>query len=101
MVEIIMEEMSYQRRKGSIRHAKLCYRTKTKEGTISSMWIISQEDPAVEINHFEGNGPEWLVLKRTLLMAILEAQVGRRSLAKRTEKSWQIDRKPIKPKRHK
>ena len=33
-----------------------------------------------------------------LLMAILEAQVERRSPATRTEKSWQMDRKPIKPK---
>ena len=32
-------------------------------------------------------------------MAILEAQVEGRSLAARTEKSWQTDRKPIKPKR--
>ena len=33
-----------------------------------------------------------------LLMAILEAQVERRSQASQTEKSWQMDRKPIKPK---
>ena len=33
-----------------------------------------------------------------LLMAILEAQMERRSPATRTEKSWQIDRKLIKPK---
>ena len=32
-------------------------------------------------------------------MAILEAQVRRRSPATQTEKSWQINRKPIKPKR--
>ena len=34
----------------------------------------------------------------TLLRAILEAQVGRRSPTTRTERSWQTDRKPIKPK---
>ena len=32
-------------------------------------------------------------------MAILEAQVKRGSPVTRTEKSWQIDRKPIKSKR--
>ena len=35
---------------------------------------------------------------KCLLIAILEAQVERRSPATRAEKSWQIDRKPIKPK---
>ena len=34
-----------------------------------------------------------------MLMAILEAQMKGRGLATRTEKSWQMDRKPIKPKR--
>ena len=29
-------------------------------------WIISQGNPAMEINHFEGNGPEWLVCKGIL-----------------------------------
>ena len=58
MAEVSREEMSYQRRKRSIRRAKLCYRTTTKEGTISSIRIISQEDSTVEINHFEGNGLE-------------------------------------------
>ena len=33
----------------------------------------------------------------SLLMAILEAQVGRRSPATQIEKSWQIDRKPLSP----
>ena len=63
MAKVSREEMSYQRRKISIRHAKLCCRIKTKEGTISSMWVISQEDPIVEINHFKENKPKWLVLK--------------------------------------
>ena len=30
------------------------------------MWIISQGNPTVEINHFEGNEFEWLVCKRIL-----------------------------------
>ena len=30
------------------------------------MQLISQENPAIEINHFEGNGPEWLVHMGTL-----------------------------------
>ena len=37
MVEINREEMSYQRRKRSIRHAKVDYRTNAKEGTVPSM----------------------------------------------------------------
>ena len=36
--------------------AYLYYRTKTKGGTTSSMWITSQEGPAVEIIHFEKIG---------------------------------------------
>ena len=35
-------------------HVQLCYRTNTKEGTTSSMQITSQENPAIEIIHFEG-----------------------------------------------
>ena len=40
------------------------------------------------------------ILNEALLMAISEAQVEGRSPATRTEKSWQTNRKPIKPKRH-
>ena len=36
--------------------------------------------------------------QRRALIAISEAQVVGRSLATRTERSWQTDRKPIKPK---
>ena len=36
-----------------------------REKHLFSKWIISQGDPAVEINHFEGSGPEWLVYKNT------------------------------------
>ena len=34
----------------------------------SSMWIISQENPVVKINHFEGSRPEWLMPKRILCL---------------------------------
>ena len=36
-----------------------------REEHLFSKWIISQGDPTVEINHFEGKGPEWLVHKGT------------------------------------
>ena len=36
--------------------AQLHYGTKTKEGTTFSMWITSQEGPAVKITHFEKIG---------------------------------------------
>ena len=36
-----------------------------REEHIFSKWIISQGDPAVEINHFEGSGPKWLAHKNT------------------------------------
>ena len=37
-----------------------------REECLFSKWIISQGDLAMEINHFEGSGPEWLVHKNTL-----------------------------------
>ena len=36
-----------------------------KEERLFSTQLISQENPATEINRFEGNGPEWLVPERT------------------------------------
>ena len=36
-----------------------------REERLFLMQLISQENPAIEINHFEGNGPEWLVLGGT------------------------------------
>ena len=32
-----------------------------REERLFSTQLISQENPAIEINRFEGNGPEWLV----------------------------------------
>ena len=32
-----------------------------REERLFSMQLISQENPATEINRFEGNGPKWLV----------------------------------------
>ena len=32
-----------------------------REERLFSTQLISQENPATEINRFEGNGPEWLV----------------------------------------
>ena len=37
-----------------------------REERLFSMQLISQENPATEINRFEGNGLEWLVLRGTL-----------------------------------
>ena len=36
-----------------------------REEHLLSMQLISKENPATEINCFEGNGPEWLVLGGT------------------------------------
>ena len=36
-----------------------------REEHLFSKWIISQGDPAMEINYFEGSGPEWLIYKNT------------------------------------
>ena len=37
-----------------------------REEHLFSTQLISQEmNPATEINHFEGSGPEWLVPKET------------------------------------
>ena len=35
------------------------------EEHLSSTQLISQENPTMEINRFEGNGLEWLVLEGT------------------------------------
>ena len=49
----------------SICYAKLCHRTKTKEGNrFPQCEKSSREDPAMEINHFEGSGLEWLTPSR-------------------------------------
>ena len=37
-----------------------------REECLFSTQLISQENPAIEINRFEGNRPEWLVPGRTL-----------------------------------
>ena len=42
------------KRKMLVCRVQLCYRTNTKEGTASSTWITSQDNPAVEIIHFKG-----------------------------------------------
>ena len=36
-----------------------------REERLFSIQLISQENPATKINRFEGNRPEWLVLKGT------------------------------------
>ena len=41
------------KRKRLVCRVQLCYKTNTKKGTTSSMWIISKENPAVEIIHFK------------------------------------------------
>ena len=41
------------KRKMLVCRVQLCYRTNTKKGTTSSMWITLQENPTVEIIHFE------------------------------------------------
>ena len=44
----------------------LIRRTKIKEERTPLLKVNNLlEDPVVEINHFEGSGPEWLVHKRT------------------------------------
>ena len=45
----------------------LVRRTQNQKGKerLSAMQLISQENPAMEINRFEGNGLEWLVLEGT------------------------------------
>ena len=41
-----------------------------REEHLFSMQLISQEkNPAAEINHFEGSGPEWLVPRGTPFFA--------------------------------
>ena len=47
---------------------QLCYGTKTKEGTTSSMWVTLQEDPAVEIIYFEGTGLNGLYPNKSLIL---------------------------------
>ena len=43
-----------------------------REEHIFSTQLISQEwNPATEINHFEGSGPEWLVPKGTIFFVFL------------------------------
>ena len=42
--------------KRSVCHVQLCYGAKAKEGTTSSMWITSQDNPAIKIIYFEGMG---------------------------------------------
>ena len=37
-----------------------------REERLFLMQLISQKNPAIEINHFEGNGLEWLVPEGTL-----------------------------------
>ena len=37
-----------------------------REEHLFSTQLISQENPAMEINRFEGNGLKWLVLRGTL-----------------------------------
>ena len=36
-----------------------------REERLFSTQLISQENLAIEINRFKGNGPEWLVLRGT------------------------------------
>ena len=37
-----------------------------REERLFSTQLISQENPTMEINRFEGNGPDWLVPEGTL-----------------------------------
>ena len=46
--------------KRSVCRVQLCYGAKAKEGTTSSMWITSQDNPAIKIIYFEGMGPNGL-----------------------------------------
>ena len=53
-IEEIISINSEIKRKSLVYCIQLCYRTNTKEGTTSSMWITSQENLVVEIIHFKG-----------------------------------------------
>jgi len=47
---------------------QLCYGAKAKEGTTSSTWITSQDNPVVEIIHFEGMGLNGLCLNEFFIL---------------------------------
>ena len=54
-----------------------------REEHIFSTQLISQEwNPATEINHFEGRGPEWLVLKETLFFVFGRGRIFERERGK-------------------
>ena len=61
-----------KKKKEEINLSQSCLRDPKleREEHLFSTQLISQEkNPAMEINHFEGSGPEWLVPKRTLFFA--------------------------------
>jgi len=48
--------MKKSKNERSIYRVQLYYGARAKEGTTSSTWVTSQDDPAIEIIHFEGTG---------------------------------------------
>jgi len=68
MAEVNEEEMSYQEKKDQSVMPSYVARPRSRREPFFSMWIISQEDLTVEINHFEGNEPEWLMPKRIICL---------------------------------
>ena len=64
--------VNQKKRKEEINLSQSClrYPKPEREEHLFSTQLISQEkNPAMEINHFEGSRPEWLVPKRTLFFA--------------------------------
>ena len=41
------------------------FKPEREEHLFSTQLISQEKNPATEINHFEGSGPEWLMLKGT------------------------------------
>ena len=66
------------KRKRLVFSVQLCYRTKAKEGTTPSTWIISS---TVEIIHFEGTGLNDLCLNKSFILTEGKLLDGEKGLA--------------------